>query len=549
MSLDVPDDEFGRGTPRSTVQGFLAAARSRDFERASQYLDLRNLPPELDQRQGPQLARQLKIVLDRALWVDLDLLSASPEGDVRDSLPYGRDRLGQIVMPAKPVDIFLQHVPRGDGSYVWKIAATSVGEIPALYTEFGYGRLEEIFPAWFFDYQVLGVEVWRWAVIVVAGMAILPVAVLATAAVIGLLRRLRPDLGEEADRFLVGPIRLMVWALVGRAVLDSIGHSLVTQALAHAATAVVIALAWLLLRLLDLATARITRRLEEKGLAGSAVLLRPATRLLKLVVLVGAALLWLDNVGFKVTTLLAGLSISGIAVALASQKSLENVFGAVTLYTSHPVRVGDFCRFGNQLGTVEEIGLRATRVRTLDRSLVSVASGEFAAMHLENLSVRDRFWYHPKLRLRYETTPDQIRYISVEIRKMLYAHPKILSEPLWVRFQGFSEHSLDLDVCAYIGVTRYSESLGIAEDLNLRMMEIIKAAGSDFAVPARIHYGLPGAPLDAQRVHAVEAQVKEWKAQEALYLPNFPQERIAELQGSLDYPPLGSPGHARKKIS
>jgi MscS family membrane protein len=401
---EVPD-EIGRGTPRSTMEGFLAATRARDFDRAAQYLDLRNLPPEVNPQQGPRLARQLKIVLDRALWIDLDLLSADPGGDTRDNLPDDRNRLGQIALPGKPVDLFLQRVTRGDGGRIWNLAATSVAEIPELYRTFGYGGLEDIFPAWFFDYQVLGIEVWRWAATILVAVAAIPLAMLATASLIALLRRLRPELAAEADRFLVGPLRLLAWAILGRAVLDYIGHSFVTQAVAHGATAVVIALAWLLLRLLDLAAARMTGRLESKGLAGSAVLLRPATRLLKLVVLVGAVLLWLDNLGYRITTLLAGLSISGVAVALAAQKSLENVFGAVTLYTSQPVRVGDLCRFGNQVGTVEEIGLRSTRVRTLNRSLVSVASGEFAAMHLENLSARDRFWYHPNLRLRYETAP------------------------------------------------------------------------------------------------------------------------------------------------
>ena len=183
--------------------------------------------------------------------------------------------------------------------------------------------------------------------------------------------------------------------------------------------------------------------------------------------------------GFKVTTLLAGLSISGVAVALASQKSLENIFGALTLFSSQPVRVGDFCRFGDKVGTVEEIGLRATRIRTLDRSVITVANGEFANLHLDNYSARDRFWYHPEIGLRYETTPDQIRYILVEVQKMLYAHPKVLPEPLWVRFIGFGDYSLNVGVFAYIGVTNYDESLEVAEDLNLRIMDIVAAAGSD----------------------------------------------------------------------
>jgi MscS family membrane protein len=315
----------------------------------------------------------------------------------------------------------------------------------------------------------------------------------------------------------------------------------VQQALSQGKTLLVVALAWIALRCLDLTAKWMARRFETRGVTGSRVLLRPAVILVKVVVVAGAALLWLENLGYEVTTLLAGLSISGVAVAFAAQKSLENIFGAATLYSSQPVRVGDFCRFGDRVGTIEEIGLRATQVRTLDRTIISVPNGEFATMHLENYSKRDRFWYHPCLKLRYETTAEQIRYVLVEVRKMLYAHPKILSDSLWVRFQGFKDYSLDLDVFAYIGVTDYNESLEVAEDLNLRIMDIVAGAGTDFAIPAQIQFEAPARVLDDEKSKKAESQVAEWRTRQALYLPNFPREKVAELQGSLDYPPVGSP--------
>lgn len=538
--LAVPDDEFGRGTPRSTVRGFLAAARARNFERAANYLDLRNLPAGVDEGQGPQLARQLKVVLDRVLWIDVDALSASPEGDPDDGLPSARDRVGRLAGRDRTYDILLQRVPRGDGVEIWKFASATVTDIPNLYAEFGYGRLEAVFPPWFFDVQILGIEVWFWVAFVIAACLAFPVAMLLTAALIALRRRIHPASAEEAATFLTGPLRLLITVLLARGLMNLTGLSLVAQALAQAATLLVVTLGWLALRLLDLFAQRIARRLETGGLVGATIFLKPATRLLKVIILVGAGLLWLDNLGYKVTTLLAGLSISGVAVALASQKSLENIFGAVTLYTSQPVRVGDFCRFGNQIGTVEEIGLRATKIRTLDRTVITVANAEFVNLHLDNFSARDRFWYHPRIKLRGETSPDQIRYVLVELRKMLYAHPKVLSEPLWVRFAEFGDWSLDIDVFAYIGVTHYHESLEVAEDLNLRVMDIVTAAGTQFAVPAQIQYEIPGKELDQGGAHAAEAMVKEWRAQQALYLPNFPEDKIAELRASLDYPPSGS---------
>ena len=538
----VPEDEFGRGTPRSMVLGFLEAARARNFDRAANYLDVRNLPAGLDERQGPQRARQLKIVLDRVLWIDMDSLSTSPEGNVDDGLLSARDLVGRLAGQAKAYDILVQRVPRGDGVEIWKFAGATVAEIPSLYAEFGYGRLEFLFPPWFFDVQVLGIEVWFWVALVIVFCLAFPVAMLLTAALIALRRRIYPASAEEAATFLTGPVRFLITVLLARALIGLTGLSLVAQSVAQAATLVVVASAWLGLRLLDLFVQRLARRLETRGLVGAIILLKPAARLLKLVVILGAGLLWLDNLGYKVTTLLAGLSISGVAVALASQKSLENIFGAITLYASQPVKVGDFCRAGSHLGTVEEIGLRATKIRTLERSVVTISNAEFVNLHLDNLSARDRFWYHPTIRLRYGTTPDQIRYLLVEIRRMLYAHPRVLPDLAFVRFKEFGQYSLDLEVFAYLATTQYFESLEIAEDLHLRIMDLVAAAGSELAIPSYIEYKTAGTTLDEDRARATEAQVKEWQERGALYLPNFPKEKIAELRGSLDYPPKGSPG-------
>ncbi len=431
--------------------------------------------------------------------------------------------------------------------FVWKIAGATVAEIPQLYEEFGYGRLERVFPSWFFDVKILGIEVWGWAAFVVIAVATLPIAFLLTSLLMRILRIFRADLAPDIEQLFTGPVRMLLWVLIGRPLIDLTSHSVVQQSVSQGKTLLVVALAWIVLRCLDLTAKWMARRFETRGITGSRVLLQPAVILVRVVVVAGAALLWLENLGYEVTTLLAGLSISGVAVAFAAQKSLENIFGAATLYSSQPVRVGDFCGFGDRIGTIEEIGLRATLVRTLDRTIISVPNGEFATMHLENYSKRDRFWYHPCLKLRYETTPEQIRYVLVEVRKMLYAHPKVLSEPLWVRFRGFMDYSLNLDVFAYIGVTDYNESLEVAEDLNLRIMDIVAGAGTDFAIPAQIQFEAPARMLDDEKSKTAESQVGDWRTRQALYLPNFPREKVAELRGSLDYPPVGSPGAVTRR--
>ena len=537
----VPDDPLGRGTPRSSTRGFLSSAKDRNYVQAAEYLDLRNLPPGLTESQGPELARQLWIVIDRTLWIDLELLSTNPEGDQSDNLPVIRERVGRIAGDGKAYDLLLQRVPRGDGVYIWKFADATVSEIPDLYQQFGYGRLERFLPSWMFDVTILGINLWLWAAFLALAIVLYPAAMLVTKLATAALRIVHREFADQFQRLFGGPITLLIWTVMVRSAGTLLGSSIALSALSQARTVQMIGLAWLLMRVVDFMAHRAGSNLERKGLGGSRVLLMPVARVVKFVALAGAILLWLDNAGYKVTTLLAGLSISGVAVALASQKSLENLFGAVTLFTSRPVKVGDFCRFGNEIGTIEEIGLRATRIRTLDRTVITVANAEFANLHLDNFSARDRFWYHPTIQLRYETTPDQIRYILVEVRKMLYAHPIVLAEPLHVRFKSFGQYSLDVEVFAYIGVTDYGESLEVAEDLNLRIMDIVSSAGSDFAFPSEVQYSLPGKPLDEERAKAVSQQVKEWKAKRELYLPNFPADKIAAIKNSLEYPVEGSP--------
>ena len=104
----------------------------------------------------------------------------------------------------------------------------------------------------------------------------------------------------------------------------------------------------------------------------------------------------------------------------------------MTIHADRPGRVGDFCRFGDTLGIVEKIGMRSTHLRTLDNTVLSVPNADFAKGRVENFSARRKIWHHPRIRLRCETTPDQVRYLLVEIRKLLYTHPRVLSDPVRV---------------------------------------------------------------------------------------------------------------------
>jgi MscS family membrane protein len=317
----------------------------------------------------------------------------------------------------------------------------------------------------------------------------------------------------------------------------------VHRVVATAASALLLAgTTWLVLRAVDVAAREMPRRFTGRGNAAATSAVPLARRTAKVVLAVFAVIVALQNFGFNVTGFLAGLGVVGLAAALAAQKTVENFFGGLALITDRPVQVGDFCRFGDRVGTVEDIGLRSTRVRTLDRTVVSVPNGEFSNMQLENFAARDRIWMQTTLGLRYETTPDQLRHVLVELKKVLLAHPKIDPAPARVRFVGFGAYSLDLEVFAYVATSDINEFLAVRQDVYLRFMDVIAASGSGFAFPSQTIYAGTDSGLDAARVRAAEEEVGRWRAEGRLHLPDVPDSVAEALAGSLDYPPKGSPG-------
>jgi len=212
------------------------------------------------------------------------------------------------------------------------------------------------------------------------------------------------------------------------------------------------------------------------------------SRLLLLVLLlvgIGATLIYLDQLGVNITTVLAGLGVGGIAVALALQKPMEDVFGAITLYTQQPVRVGDFCRIGSETGTIEEIGLRTTRLRTLANTLIAIPNSRLANEPIDNISARKKILYRPTLRLRYDTTPEQLRQILGGIRELLGSHDRVLPENHRVRFKEIADDALLVEVYAYVDTKVWSVYLEQAEELNMRILEIVAQAGTTLSLPAR----------------------------------------------------------------
>jgi MscS family membrane protein len=187
-----------------------------------------------------------------------------------------------------------------------------------------------------------------------------------------------------------------------------------------------------------------------------------------------------------VASLIAGLGIGGLALALAAQKTVENLFGSVSVSVDQPCRVGDFVRVeGGLLGTVENIGLRSTRIRTLDRTIVTIPNGKFADARIETFAARDKVRLFTVVQLEYRTTAEQMRSVLAGFEQVLSRHPKIEPNSVVVRFAALGASSLDVEVVGIFLTSDWNEFTRIRQELFLELMEVVERAGTGFAFPTQ----------------------------------------------------------------
>ena len=259
-----------------------------------------------------------------------------------------------------------------------------------------------------------------------------------------------------------------------------------------------VGLVWLAILLNGRCEEYLRNRMEKQGRLGSTAILRPARRMMDLIAGVIGLMFALHSFGINPSAFLAGLGVGGIAVALAAQKTLENVIGGASIILDEAVRVGDYFKMGTVEGTVETIGLRSTRVRTMNRTLVTIPNGQIATMTLENFSARDSFWFRHIVGVGYDTPSPTLGLILTEIRALLEQDPRVLPATTRVRFLRFAESSLDFEIYAYIGVRENNQFLEIQEDLLIKIRQIIDSAEAEIAFPSRTIYLKSETEKDAQ---------------------------------------------------
>jgi MscS family membrane protein len=501
-------------SPRATLETFLNDAsegwlyylehgggRPDNRQHAIGSLDLSQVPQKQQKDVGLETAIMLFDVFNR---IPLPVLEDVPDEDKMDSEEQTR-----WVVPHTPITI--AQVAEGPRAGEWLFTPETIKRTPEFYRqtrhmpvkhgaviEHGY-RLYLGLTGWMIPSAWLAAlpdaahavhyeqTIWQWTLL---GLLLVVSGLLAWT-VIRWSRRALADGNPSALRELAGPVLLMLIAsgllyiadeqinitgvvlVVLRLLLDSIFY---------------LNLAWFAVLAVRLVVNAVinSRRIDMAPL--NAELLRLSMRILSFFLILVVVAVWLNSLGIPVLGVLAGFGIGGIAVALAAKRTIENFFGAIMLFSDRPVRIGDFCRFDDKMGTVERIGLRSTRIRTPERSILNVPNAEFSRFQLENLAERDRLRLKTTLNLRLETAPEQLQLIIDRVRGLLLENDDVHNEPARVRLVTIGPLSLDIEILAYIKTTDFDKFLAIQEDLFLEILREVKDAGTALAPPAQIQY-------------------------------------------------------------
>ncbi len=486
-------DNLGRDTPRSSFIGFLQHTEQFDFEGATLYMDLRNLPRAVREHSSEELARQLDFIIKRGMKIDVDHLSKKVTGQVVDGLPDYRDELGHLVSEDGEQILYMQRVPGLDDNFIWKISNASIAIVPELYDYFSYPdwveNIRERLPE---DAGFLGIELFKWVIVVGAALISAPVFWLIGFILSRLFSKPGSPLHTQVRRLFTWPLTLLAVMLVTGKLLKELGLGATAQALVETKTLMTVVVVWLIFSLIDLARAKRRETFIAQGRSDAHILGRPMANALKLFILLAAVLVWLSNTGIDITTVLAGLGVGGIALALALQKPIEDLLGAVSIYSQQPIVTGDLCKYGTTLGRIEEIGLRTTRIRTLNNTLVSVPNCIIAHGAIENYSARETMLYHPELPLRYDTTSEQMQTIIDAIDQLAREHDGVVKETVRIQFTAFAENSMTIKARIYVDTANFSTYLQVVTELNMGIMKIVQDNGAHFAQGARtvmLEYG------------------------------------------------------------
>ena len=485
------DDPFGRDTPRGLANGLIAALAAQDYERAANYFDLAHVRASTRASYGAAAAKHLQDALDAGGSLLPNIaLSDDPAGKDDDGLPPDQERLGALPTSHGGTVPLTATAGTGPNGPVWRISATSLAALADLPAAPERDSLRDRLPSVLTDTMLWGAPLSDWLILLVTAAVFYALVRLVFTLALWLIGRWKPDHENSRAWRLIhaasSPVSLWLAQVLFLQATRSAHIAIVARQIVgrFVGAGLLLALAWFAWRLIDVIAdfwgARMAR--TERHRARSILIF--ARRTGKIVLFVLAGIWTLDALGINVTTGIAALGLGGLAIALGAQKTVENIVGSVSVIADEPVRVGDFCRVGDVVGTVEDIGIRSTRIRTNERTRVTIPNGNFAALQIENYSLRDRYLFRPTLKLAADTDADGVERALAAIRAVLAEADCLYPDPR-ATLVNLGDWSIDVELFGWIDVPDFAQSLYLREKLLLELMRRVAAAGVAFALPTR----------------------------------------------------------------
>jgi MscS family membrane protein len=516
----APLDPLGRQTPRSSLMNFMRYETSGDYATAARFLQL---PPG---ENLVDLTKEFRLLYPN-FQGSINFVSDDPNGSVEEGLPLGQVRAGVVTVGGTTADIILVRVDDPVVGKIWLVSRESLASIPKL-----YARLQSEEPtkasrirlALLSGPMILGMSSTQW----LCWMLSIPLAWLLASLSTFLLsapRRAWCKLRKLPfrtfwDTPLGMPIRCMIAILLHGFFVYLLQPPILYRTYYARLLAAVLAgcFGWLASRLSDQGFNHALNQTRAHRRGGESILIL-MQRMNRVAILIIGLLVALALLGLNVTTALAGLGIGGLAVALAAQKTLENLIGGISLLLDRAVQVGDFCKIGDRVGTVGDIGLRSLKLRTLDQNLLVVPNGLLAQMQFENLKDRPKLLLQQNFSLRIETQVEQLRLVLDDVQKMLDEDPAIESGSSRLRVTNFAGAAFELELFAFVKTGDFREFTGVRQEIILKIAGIVEAAGTRFAAPTRLTYQSTDPGIDAERANDIVRHVTELRASDALPSP------------------------------
>ena len=480
----VPDP-LKRETPRSAVSGLLGALGEKDYDRTVQFFDLPATTSNRQRTNAITQARAFHTMLDDGGTLDsFQILSNDANGKVNDELPVEQERVGEIVIKDKKIPVLLTKGQDGEHQ-VWRVSRETLTQVAAA------AKQTPVVAEPVADEMVVaGAPLKDWALLLGLGVLVFGGLYLISTLIVFGMRKLVPD--PEANgvyRFFeaaLPPVSLLIAVGVFYTWAEQLPVSIVARQtlLRYTGVVSVIAFVWFGLRLVDAVSDLAVGRMQRSQRRQVVSVITLARRAAKILLLVFSGIAILGTFGIDVTTGIAALGIGGIALALGAQKTVENLVGSVTVIADRPMQVGDFIKVGDVVGTVEDVGIRSTRIRTGERTVVTIPNGDLSARQIENFAPRDRFLFNPQIAVDFSTSSAKLREALQIIRQVL-TEQKNMAEGARANLSKFTDRAFNIEVFSYIDVHEFDTSVLIRETLLLTIYERLEAAGITMAFPAQ----------------------------------------------------------------